>query len=71
MCKMVVQTPTYLKAAEAFYREADRDEIVRIIATYPEAGDLMPGTGGYRKFRFARPWHRETRPRTCHLFVRR
>jgi hypothetical protein len=51
----VVETPTYLKAAEAFYSEADRDEIVRTIAAYPEAGDLMPGTGGYRKLRFARP----------------
>ncbi len=51
----VVETPTYLKAAAAFYSEADRDEIVRMIAAYPEAGDLMPGTGGYRKLRFARP----------------
>ena len=51
----VVETPTYLKSAEAFYSEADRDEIVRMIAAYPEAGDLMPGTGGYRKLRFARP----------------
>ena len=51
----VVETPTYLKAAEAFYSEADRDEIVRMIAAYPVAGDLMPGTGGYRKLRFARP----------------
>lgn len=52
----VVETPTYLKAAEAFYSEAGRDEIVRMIAAHhPEAGDLMPGTGGYRKLRFARP----------------
>ena len=51
----VVETPTYLKAARAFLREADRDEIVRMIAARPEAGDLMPGTGGYRKLRFARP----------------
>lgn len=51
----VVETPTYLKAAQAFLSEADRDEIVRMIAAYPEAGDLMSGTGGYRKLRFARP----------------
>jgi hypothetical protein len=50
----VVETPTYLKAAEAFLSEADREEIVRTIAAYPEAGDLMPGTGGYRKLRCAR-----------------
>ncbi len=51
----MVETPTYLRAAEAFYNEAEREEIVRTIAEYPEAGDLMPGTGGYRKLRFARP----------------
>lgn len=51
----VVETPTYLRAAEAIYSAADREEIVRTIADDPEAGDLMAGTGGYRKLRFARP----------------
>jgi len=50
----VVETPMYLRAAEAIYSEADREDIVRTIAATPEAGDLMPGTGGYRKLRFAR-----------------
>jgi hypothetical protein len=50
----VVETPTFLRAAEAFLSEADRDELVRTVAAYPEVGDLMPGTGGYRKLRFAR-----------------
>jgi len=51
----VVETPTYLRVAETFYNEADREDIVRTIAADPEAGDLMTGTGGYRKLRFARP----------------
>jgi hypothetical protein len=51
----VVETPTYLKAARAYYSEADRDKIVRTVAANPEAGELMPGTGGYRKLRFGRP----------------
>jgi hypothetical protein len=51
----VVETPTYLKAAQALYCEVERDEIVRTVAANPEAGELMPGTGGYRKLRFARP----------------
>jgi hypothetical protein len=51
----VVETLMYLRAAEAIYNEMDREEIVRTIAAYPEAGDMMPGTGGYRKLRFARP----------------
>jgi hypothetical protein len=45
----------YLRAAKACYNEAEREEIVLTIAADPEAGDLMPGTGGYRKLRFARP----------------
>jgi hypothetical protein len=51
----VVETPMHLRAAEAIYSEAEREEIVRSIAAYPVAGDLMPGTGGYRKLRFVRP----------------
>jgi hypothetical protein len=47
--------PDIFEGAEAIYSEADREEIVRIIASSPKAGDLMPGTGGYRKLRFARP----------------
>ncbi len=45
----------YLRAAKAVYSEAEREEIVLTIAANPEAGGLMPGTGGYRKLRFARP----------------
>jgi hypothetical protein len=51
----VVETPMYLRAAKAFYGEAEQEEIVLTIAADPEAGELMPGTGGYRKLRFARP----------------
>ena len=55
LVQTVVETPMYLRAAKAFYSEAEREEIVLTIAADPEAGDLMPGTGGYRKLRFARP----------------
>ena len=50
----MVETPTYLRAAEAFYNDAEQEEIVLTIAADPEAGNLMPGTGGYRKLRYAR-----------------
>src|ERR1700744_1044056 len=49
-----VETPTYLKAATALFTETERAAIVAAIALDPEAGDLMPGTGGYRKRRFGR-----------------
>ena len=50
----VVETPTFLRAAAAYFSDEDREKIVWTIAADPEAGDLMPGTGGYRKMRFAR-----------------
>lgn len=50
----MVETPTYLRAANAVYSETEREEIVLTIAADPEAGDVMPGTGGYRKLRFVR-----------------
>ena len=50
----VVETPTYLKAAFGLFSKAERTDIVTAIAADPEAGDLMPGTGGYRKRRFGR-----------------
>ena len=65
----VVETPTYRKAAQAFFSEADRDEIVRMIAAYPEAGDLMPGTGGVSQAPPRTSRHGKTWWRACHLFV--
>ena len=50
----VVETPAYLKASSSIFSETERSDIVAAIASDPEAGDLMPGTGGYRKRRFAR-----------------
>jgi len=50
----VVETPMFLKAAASLFTEAERSEIVAAVALDPEAGDLMPGTGGYRKRRFGR-----------------
>ncbi len=50
----VVETPDYLSDAKAFgLTEAERDSIVSWIASNPEAGDIIAGTGGARKVRFA------------------
>ena len=50
----VVETPDYLNDAKALgLTEAERDSIVLWIASNPEAGDLIAGTGGARKVRFA------------------
>ncbi len=52
----VVETPSYLAAAKsAGIPEAVQREIVTTVASCPDLGDLIVGTGGLRKFRIARP----------------
>jgi hypothetical protein len=50
----VVETPQYLKASEAIFTEAERTDIVAMVAAGPERGDVMECTGGFRKVRVGR-----------------
>jgi hypothetical protein len=50
----VVETPQYLRAAESIFSEAERANIVAMVAADPECGDVMEGTGGFRKVRVGR-----------------
>lgn len=46
----VVETPEYLAAAKAAgMTDAERDAAIDQIARNPEAGDIIPGSGGARK----------------------
>ena len=52
----VVETAAYLadaKAAGMTEHEKERNAVVEMIASYPEAGDEIGGTGGARKVRVA------------------
>jgi hypothetical protein len=50
----VVETSSYLADARtAGLTEADRDAVVDMIASNPEAGDEIAGTGSARKVRIA------------------
>lgn len=51
----VVETPEFAGRARALLAEADRVRLIDHMAANPMAGDLIPGTGGARKFRWARP----------------
>ncbi len=52
----VVETPPFLvQAKEAGMDDEMRGAIVKAIADNPQIGDLMKGTGGFRKFRWAKP----------------
>ena len=50
----VIETPAYLASAkEEGLTDAEREAIVAHLAANPDAGDIMAGTGGARKLRFA------------------
>jgi hypothetical protein len=48
----VVETPAYLSDAERLFTAEERAAIVDRIASDPDCGVLIPGTGGIRKVRF-------------------
>lgn len=49
----VVETIPYLVDAERLFSAEERLAIVDTVATNPQCGVVMPGTGGVRKLRFA------------------
>ena len=50
----VIETPSFLRDAKRLMDEAERLEIVAFLARNPDAGDVLQGSGGIRKVRFAR-----------------
>ena len=68
----VIETPTYLaQAKRAGVVEAELVEIALFIASNPEAGVVMAGTGGARKLRHAGRSHGKSGGyRTVHYFCR-
>ena len=49
----VVETVAFARRADKLLTLEERDELVAFLATHPTAGDLIEGTGGVRKVRFA------------------
>ena len=54
MLLSVAELPEYMRTAGKLLAEADRRAVVEYLATHPKAGDLIEGTGGVRKLRWAR-----------------
>ena len=51
----VVETVRFLKDASDLMPKSERTRLVEFIGANPEAGDLIPDTGGVRKLRWALP----------------
>jgi hypothetical protein len=49
----VVETPFFLRKASTLLDEEERSALVVYVASNPEVGDLIPGTGGVRKVRWS------------------
>ena len=49
----VVETPTFIRRAAKLLTEEEHDELIAFLAANPETGDVIEGTAGVRKVRFA------------------
>jgi hypothetical protein len=49
----VVETPEFLSASRKLLDEDERSKLIDHLARRPDDGNLVPGTGGIRKLRWA------------------
>lgn len=50
----VIETPLFQKLWPYYWYEEERGEFAAYLAANPEAGDVIPGSGGLRKVRWSR-----------------
>ena len=48
----VVETPEFLRRVQGILTAEERTALINHLAANPDAGDVMPGTGGARKLRW-------------------
>ncbi|MDX2224327.1 MAG: type II toxin-antitoxin system RelE/ParE family toxin [Rhodospirillaceae bacterium] len=46
------ESPQFSRWADAIWSEPERMAVIDFVARNPTAGDLIPGTGGFRKLRW-------------------
>jgi len=49
----VAETPTFTRQADKLFSEDEKRELINLLAENPLAGDIIRGTGGVRKLRYA------------------
>jgi hypothetical protein len=65
----VVETFEFISATKKLLSEADRLALVDYLASNPTGGDLIPGTGGVRKLRWALPGRGKSGWGSCRVFL--
>ena len=48
----VVETPTFAKQADQYWKQSEREEFIAWIARNHDSGDVIPSSGGCRKIRW-------------------
>lgn len=51
----IIETPVFLRYAAKVWDDAEREDFIAWLAKHPDAGDVIPATGGLRKVRWSRP----------------
>jgi hypothetical protein len=51
----VIETPALTRLWPDYWSEDERGAFVAWLAGHPDAGDVIPGSGGCRKLRWTRP----------------
>ncbi len=49
----VAETATFTKQADRYWNGEERSAFIEFIARCPDAGEIVPGSGGVRKVRWA------------------
>ena len=65
----VLETPGFLRDAAAAMTDEERIEAIYFLAANPDAGEVMPDTGGGRKLRWRAQGRGEAGRRTNHLLL--
>jgi hypothetical protein len=55
--RTVAETSVFIRYAAEVWSDAERMEFISWIAGHPDAGDVIPGSGGCRKVRWSRRGH--------------
>jgi mRNA-degrading endonuclease RelE of RelBE toxin-antitoxin system len=50
----IIESPLFTKLWPDYWSEEERGDFAAFIANNPEAGDVIPGSGGCRKIRWSR-----------------
>ncbi len=48
----IVELPEYIRRASSLLNESEKQGIINYLASHPQGGSVMQGTGGIRKFRW-------------------